>query len=118
MEKVLLGDDNEQLRRAYKRNFLRDLEVDEAENSIDLVEKARIGNYGLIITDNDYEDNIGGIEAVRMIREFNERTLIVFHTGDLTESVKQDALEAGANYVTSKKDYGELKMILRDHLKR
>ena len=37
MIKILFGDDDKQLRVSYKRTFLRNFEVDEVENSTDLV---------------------------------------------------------------------------------
>lgn len=60
------------------RNFLRNFEIEEVSNSTDFVSKARLLCYDLIITDKDYEDNIGGVEAIRRIREFDTKLLFYY----------------------------------------
>lgn len=118
MTKILFGDDEEEFRKSYKRNFLRDFEVDEVRNLKDLIERARNGSYDLIITDNNYDYNFKelGLEGIRRIREFDTKTPILLQTADLTDDVKQNALESGANYVLNKKDYNGLKKILESVL--
>ena len=65
-----------------------------------------------LVTDNDYEDNIGGIEAVRRIRDFDKQTIILLQTADLTEDARINALETGADYALKKTDYSGLIEIL------
>lgn len=117
MTKILFGDDDEEFRKSYKRNFLRNFEVEEVSNLKGLVERARNSQYDLIITDNNYDYNIKelGLEAIRRIREFDSKIPILLQTGDLTDEVKNNALESGANYVINKRDYNGLKKILESY---
>lgn len=112
MTKILFGDDDEEFRESYKRAYLRNFTINEISNSTDLVEMAKSRDYNLIITDNDYEDNVGGIEAIRRIREFDTKTPVLIQTADLSEKVENNALKSGANYVLNKRDYDGLRKIL------
>ncbi len=113
MKSILFGDDDEDFRKSYKRLLtLKKFEIDEVSNTHNLIEKARNGSYNLIITDNDYEDKVGGIEAIKMIREIDKETHILLQTTSLTPEVRASALEAGANYVLNKNDLPSLMEIL------
>ena len=67
--KILCVDDASAMRRIVK-NILRQIgfhDVDEAKNGIDALEKLRVGNYDLIMSDWNMPEKTG-IELLRDIR--------------------------------------------------
>jgi len=116
--RIIIGDDDRMMISSYRR-LLREIKIDEASESNELVEKIKQSNYDLIITDNDYEDGIenGGIEAIKGIRQFNQTTPILLQSGELNEEKRKWALEAGANYVLEKGELSELMKIIGEYIK-
>jgi two-component system, OmpR family, manganese sensing response regulator len=56
---------------------------------------AKQGGFSIIILDHRMS-NISGIEICKTIRTYDQKTPIIFHTGDAVKQVQDEALAAGA----------------------
>jgi CheY-like chemotaxis protein len=96
--KVLVVEDIE-----VNREFLREMfkvffsvEIDVAENGAIAVEKVDRNGYDMIFMDMQMPI-MGGLEATREIRKFNEEVTIVCMSANVYREDKHNALEAGMN---------------------
>ena len=93
--KIIIAEDDEQI-RSFLASYMRDvkgLDIEVCENGEQLLEKIANTKYDLILTDNDMP-RMGGIEAIKVIRESDKNIPIYLMSGQATE---EDALQAGAN---------------------
>ena len=94
-KKVIVAEDDNDLRESYvrflKRNF-SDVEVEAVPDGEQLVERIRNGGYSVVLTDNQML-KMGGLEAIRRIREFDKTVPIYMLSGI---DVKDKALQLGA----------------------
>lgn len=96
--KILVVEDIE-----VNREFLREMfkvffsvEIDVAENGAIAVEKVDRNGYDIIFMDMQMPI-MGGLEATREIRKFNEEVTIVCMSANVYREDKHNALEAGMN---------------------
>lgn len=104
--RLLVAEDNEENQLLLKAFFKKlDLEYDLAENGREAFEKAKQGNYDLILMDIHMPE-MDGLEATRLIREHEEkkggRTAIVALTALSMPEDRQRCLEAGMDDHLSK----------------
>lgn len=110
MVRVIIADDTYETRTLLERlvkagDSTADVEC--VSDGSELVDRVKKGNYDLILTDNTM---IGmcGLDAIKLIREFNKDTKIYMISGDWL--VEDTALKYGANGFISK---GNRDLILR-----
>jgi CheY-like chemotaxis protein len=105
--RILLAEDardNCTLIRAYLKNSLA--RIDEAENGLIAVEKAKTDKYDLVLMDIQMPV-MDGLEAMRLIRQRErqdgaKRTPIIALTASALENDVRDSLYAGADLHVSK----------------
>ncbi len=105
MKRVLIADDIDFIRKAYKEALKPfKVHVDEAENAVDLVKRARIRDYSMILTGHSMPPSrMTGLEGIIEIRKFNQTTPIIFISGECYE-IHLAALRHGANETISKRE--------------
>ncbi len=97
---LLVVDDEASIRTALCQWFsLHGFDVDLAEDGQVAVEKCRGREYDAVTMDLDMP-NMGGLEAIRVIRTFRAATPIVVLTGCVREA--DGAFEYGATSILSK----------------
>lgn len=113
----LVADDNAFVRKAVSRQIKGTFQNSEVKECVDGKEavdelKAKHNEYDYIILDNQMP-NIEGLEAIRLIREFESTTdlhkipiiciqvcvTIIVLTGDDTQEIVRQGKEAGANHI-------------------
>ncbi|MBI2129994.1 response regulator [Candidatus Woesearchaeota archaeon] len=104
-KRMILADDIEDFRHSISRiitALISDVEVEQVENGKKAVEKARCnGAYSLIMLDHTMGE-MSGLEALKIIREFDTQTpIIIFSTDD----IKEEALKLGATDYLSKSEF-------------
>ena len=102
LKKILLVDDDEDLREALSEQLVmtEDFDVSEAGNASQAMERAREAIYDLVILDVGLPDS-DGRELCRLMRKQGVKCPIVMLTGHDTDSDTILGLDAGANdYVT------------------
>ena len=102
LKKILLVDDDEDLREALSEQLVttEDFDVFEAGNGSEAMEKARAGIYDLVILDVGLPDT-DGRELCRLMRKQGVKCPILMLTGHDTDADTILGLDAGANdYVT------------------
>jgi DNA-binding response OmpR family regulator len=102
LKKILLVDDDEDLREALGEQLLmtEDFDVFEAGNGVEAMTKAKEGLYDLVILDVGLPDT-DGRELCRLMRKQGVKCPIVMLTGHDGDSDTILGLDAGANdYVT------------------
>ena len=102
LKKVLLIDDDEDLREALSEQLLmtEDFDVYEGSNGAEALEKVKQQSYDLLVLDVGLPD-MDGRELCRLIRKQGVKCPIVMLTGHETESDTILGLDAGANdYIT------------------
>jgi len=102
LKKVLLIDDDEDLREALSEQLLmtEDFDVYEGSNGAEALEKVKQQSYDLLVLDVGLPD-MDGRELCRLIRKQGVKCPIVMLTGYETESDTILGLDAGANdYIT------------------
>jgi len=99
--KVIVADDSKVARESYADGIsIFGVEVDQAKDGRDLVEKVRNGQYDIVFT--DYEmPNMDGMEATRQIRKFSD-VPIYMNSGCERDGIAEEALEAGVTGFTKK----------------
>ena len=101
-QKILLVDDDEDVREALSEQFVMTEEFDvfEAESGTSALEEIGQGVYDLVILDIGLPD-INGREVCRLIRKQGVKCPILMLTGHDTDSDTILGLDAGANdYIT------------------
>lgn len=92
---VLVAEDNDSNYMLLKY-MLKNVSLDRAYDGVEAVEKAMGKKYGIILMDMRMP-RMGGLEATRKIREFDQMIPIVAVTANAFDSDKEDAFEAGCN---------------------
>ena len=110
--RILIGDDKEQVRTALARALkLRKLEADLVSTPEETIAKARTGNYSAVITDLEYTENgREGYEVLRQIR--NIPALKILYTGQMGFEYAAEGFAEGADYVVLRKDESQLMELL------
>ena len=109
--RILLVDDDAQLRETLTEQLAgeREFDVAEAETANDALKAVREKNYDLMILDVGLPD-MDGREAVKLLRKEGFRSPILMLTGHDTEADEVKGLESGANdYLTKPFRYPVLK---------
>lgn len=117
--RLLLVDDDKDLRDelAEQLTLTGEFETEEAPTGANGVERAKTGDYDLILLDVGLPD-IDGREACRLMRKAGVKTPIVMLTGASDEADQVQGLEAGANdYVTKPFRFAVLLARVRAHLR-
>ena len=102
LRKILLVDDDEDLREALSEQLVmtEDFDVFEASTGTEAIEKAKAGLYDLVILDVGLPDT-DGRELCRRMRKQGVKCPILMLTGHDTDADTILGLESGANdYVT------------------
>jgi len=102
LRKILLVDDDDDLREALSEQLLmtEDFDVFEAANGADGMEKAKEGLYDLVILDVGLPDT-DGRELCRRMRKVGVKCPVLMLTGHDSDAETSLGLDAGANdYVT------------------
>ena len=102
LKKILLVDDDEDLREALSEQLImtEDFDVFEAGNGSEAMKKAKEGLYDLVILDVGLPDT-DGRELCRLMRKQGVKSPILMLTGHDTDADTILGLDAGANdYVT------------------
>ena len=102
LKKVLLIDDDEDLREAFSEQLLmtEDFDVHEGASGAEALEKVKQHSYDLLILDVGLPDT-DGRELCRLIRKQGVKCPILMLTGHDTDSDTISGLDAGANdYIT------------------
>jgi len=113
MVKVLLGDDQPQVRSTISDlcEYIIQIEIETFETGEQLVDGAKTGRYDLIVTDFNYGLGINGIEVIRWIREFNPEVPIYLLTGEHNAQEKYGSTQ-GLTGIISKFNLSKLEEIL------
>lgn len=93
--KILVAEDNDSNYLLVKM-MLKGYSVSRAENGAEAVEMVRPGNFDLVLMDVRMPV-MDGLEATRVIREFNRDLPIVALTANAFESDRLEVIEAGCN---------------------
>ncbi|HLG20023.1 MAG TPA: sigma-54 dependent transcriptional regulator [Bdellovibrionota bacterium] len=90
MSRILIVDDDAELRRSLCTALSDPHEVDEAEDGLGAMEKVRAGGVHLVILDMDMP-RMGGMDTLRAIKKHDPRTIVLILTA---YSTIQDAVAA------------------------
>jgi len=120
LKKVLLIDDDEDLREALSEQLLmtEDFDVHEGASGAEALEKVKQHSYDLLILDVGLPDT-DGRELCRLIRKQGVKCPILMLTGHDTDSDTILGLDAGANdYITKPFKFPVLLARLRTQLRQ
>lgn len=96
--RILVGDDNREL----LNNLERAMQVDTAYTPEQVIEKAKIERYDVIITDLEYtEQGREGFEVLREIRELSP-VRVLFTAKANMSGIREEAEKYGATHVMNK----------------
>jgi DNA-binding response OmpR family regulator len=118
--KVLIVDDDEDLRDSLKDQLILHDEFDVTTASIaaDGIELAKSDHFDLVVFDVSLPD-MDGREAVRLLRKSGFKTPIVMLTGNVSDADQILGLDAGANdYVTKPFKFAVLLARIRAQLRQ
>ena len=99
---VIVADDTPSVRDllcAMIESCAPDVKIDAVDDGQSLVQKVREGDYALILTDNQMGQGMGGIDAIKAIRTFNQKVPIYMISGS---DMLEEALRAGATEYLAK----------------
>ena len=115
-KKVLIADDNESYRRSLKMLVeTHGYKVDIAKNADEEIAAAKKGEYALIVTDKDMEDNYGnegGIYAAKEIRKSGNKTPILLSSAALSDKDVEKLKEFNIETCSKIDIYQKLKKLL------
>ncbi len=90
-----------------------DLHIDAVADGASLVERVKVGHYGLVLTDNTMP-NLTGLEAIQHIRGFDGKIPIYLLTGD---AIQKKAQEVGATgFLPKPLDIHRLHAVVQSYL--
>jgi two-component system, chemotaxis family, chemotaxis protein CheY len=103
--KILIVDDSKAMRMIVRRQLgqtdLRDLELDEAENGRQALDKLRAGEYDLVFSDWNMPE-MNGLELLQALRGEGNAVTFGFVTSEAQPQMKDQALDAGAQFLVVK----------------
>ncbi len=96
-EDVLVVDDEERIRNLIKYSLEDEgFSVDVAEDAEIAFRKVTMGDYKVVSMDINMP-GLNGIEGIRSIKMIKEKQKVIVLTGYCLESMRDNALEAGAS---------------------
>lgn len=98
--KILIAEDNDG-NYSLVQHILKDYNITRVLNGVEAVQEVRNRHYDFVLMDMKMPI-MGGLEAVRKIREFNKEIMIIALTANAFESDRVCALEAGCNLFIAK----------------
>jgi len=98
--KILIAEDNDS-NYSLVQHILKRYDTVRAVNGAEAVQKVRDEQFDFVLMDMKMPV-MGGLEAVRKIREFNQEIMIIALTANAFESDRKAALEAGCNVFIAK----------------
>jgi len=116
--KILVVDDDPEVRKVIRYGFSDEYEVFEAADGRAGVEILKEQGPALIFLDMELPD-VNGIQVLASMLEVDSKCIVVMLTGNEDMSVVRRALEMGAvQYVTKPFDLDYLQAMVRDKLGR
>jgi DNA-binding response OmpR family regulator len=117
MEKILIVEDNENIRTSLVMALEKDYDLTESATGEDAIKEFMTNPSDLILLDLMLP-GISGFEAIRIIRATSSVPIIIVSARDATDDVVA-GLELGADdYLTKPVEYKELKARIKAHLRR
>lgn len=117
MDKVLIAEDNEFNQKLMSIVLKKiGLEYDIANNGQEALEKIEENEYSLFLTDLDMPimDGITAISEIRKLPTGKGKIPILVITADISENMRDAAIEVGANaYLTKPVSLEKLKNIIK-----
>lgn len=98
--KILIAEDNDS-NYSLVQHILKSYHLTHVENGVEAVNKVREEEFDLVLMDMKMPV-MGGLEATRKIREFNNRIPIIALTANAFDSDRISALDAGCNEFLAK----------------
>lgn len=98
--KILIAEDNDS-NYLLVQHILKGFDLTRVINGADAVNKVREEHFDYVLMDMKMPI-MGGLEAVRKIREFNKEIVIIALTANAFDADRIDALEAGCNVFLAK----------------
>ena len=98
--KILIAEDNDS-NYTLVQHILNNYNLTHVQNGVEAVNKVREEEFDLILMDMKMPV-MGGLEATRKIREFNQKTPIIALTANAFDSDRVSALDAGCNEFLAK----------------
>ena len=118
MDKILVVDDDADIRRAFRRNLERDgLQVVEAGDGQEAIRQVATERPDLVVMDIRM-GGTSGLDTLRKLRELNPKLLIIMMTAYGTTQTAIEAMKHGAyDYVLKPLDVPKLKALIEAALK-
>ncbi len=112
---ILLVEDEPGIQLAVRGLLRRDgHEIRVAGTGSEASELLADGSYDLVLTDLSLPDNVSGLDLVRQVREHSPDTPVVLITAFGSESIAQEALQAGVfDYVPKPFNNDELRAVVK-----
>ena len=98
--KILIAEDNDS-NYTLVQHILNNYNLTHVQNGVEAVNKVREEEFNLILMDMKMPV-MGGLEATRKIREFNQKIPIIALTANAFDSDRVSALDAGCNEFLAK----------------
>ncbi len=98
--KILIAEDNES-NYSLVQHILKSYHLTHVQNGAEAVNKVREEEFDLVLMDMKMPV-MGGLEATRKIREFNNRIPIIALTANAFDADRISALDAGCNEFLAK----------------
>ncbi len=102
---ILLVDDSKTMRmlvqRAIRQAGFRGLVVGEAENGVQALEKLRVENPRIILSDWNMPE-MSGIDFLTQVRASQNQVPFGFITSEASAQIKDLAINSGANFLITK----------------
>lgn len=98
--KILIAEDNDS-NYTLVQHILNNYNLTHVQNGVEAVNKVREEDFDLILMDMKMPV-MGGLEATRKIREFNQKIPIIALTANAFDSDRVSALDAGCNEFLAK----------------
>ena len=118
MEKILIVDDDADIRRAFRRNLEReDLQVIDASSGEEAIKRVAMERPDLLMMDIRMGAT-SGLDTLRKLRELDPKLTIIMMTAYGTTQTAIEAMKLGAyDYVLKPLDVPKLKMLIAAALK-
>ena len=118
MDKILIVDDDADIRRAFRRNLESDaLQIVEAADGPSAIHQVAAAQPDLVVMDIRMGAT-NGLDTLRKLRELNSRLLVIMMTAYGTTQTAIEAMKLGAyDYVLKPLDVPKLKALIAAALK-
>jgi two-component system response regulator YesN len=116
MKRILIADDEREIAEGIKDALRTEYEIDVATSALETLTLYRRGGYDALVLDVNFVGGMTGLEIATQIRQADRNIrILIFSAFDYSDSIRQHAVDIGAEFRQKPLDPSDLRSFLENH---